>query len=285
MGAADGSVFSRHQARIGDHTIPYLRGGRGEPLLYLHGLGGAGKWESYHMAFGNDMLTYAPQLPGWQDFTPPAGIDGVAGYAALVLRFLDAIEVEQLTLVGHSIGGWIAQYLAADHPERVTRLVLVDSLGVEAPDAPAVDLDSLDEEAFAKAVFARLGLIATAQPYGFGAEFTNVRNGPEFERQWKGRELVMKLVDGRYADPELTVRLPKIPAETLLIWGEADGLSRLAHARQLQASIPHARLAVIQGAGHLPMVDKRETFHRLCHDFLVGTPEDLPGVLTPALER
>lgn len=285
MGAADASVFTRHIARIGEHAVPYLRGGRGAPLVYLHGLGGAGKWESYHMAFANDMLTYAPQLPGWQDFAPPAGIDDVAGYAALVAAFLDAIDVRQFTLVGHSLGGWIAQYVAADHSERVTRLVLVDSLGVEAPGVPAVDLGLLDEEAFAKAVFARLGLIATAQPYGFGAEFTNVRNGPEFERQWKGRELAVRLSNGRYSDPALTARLPSIAAETLLVWGEADGLAPLAHARHLQAAIPHARLAVVQGAGHLPMVEKRETFHRICHDFLVGTLTEIPGVLSPTLEH
>ncbi len=66
MGAADGSIFTRHSEKVGGYDIPYLKGGyEGEmdPVLYLHGLGGAGKWEAYHMALGTVTSTYAPQLP------------------------------------------------------------------------------------------------------------------------------------------------------------------------------------------------------------------------------
>src|SRR5262245_65880431 len=83
-------------------------------------------------------------------------------------------------------------YVATAHPDRVSRLILVDAMGLEIPSSPAPDLRTLDEESFARAVFGRLGLIATAQAYGFGAEWENVRRGPEFERQWKGRGLVAR---------------------------------------------------------------------------------------------
>ena len=99
--------------------------------------------------------------------------------------------------------------------------------GFGLPPAASPDLAGLDQESFATAVFAKLGLIATAQSYGFGAEWENVRNGPEFERQWKGRGLVAELVKEGYADQEMTAMLPVIEAETMLVWGRQDGLAPL----------------------------------------------------------
>jgi len=278
MGAADGAVFRRHLATVGGVDIQYLRGGRGQPLLYLHGMGGGGKWESYHMALGNDSLTHAPMLPGWREGEPPAGITSVRDYAALVVGLLDEIGLERVVLVGHSIGGWIAQYIAVEHPQRVSRLVLVDAMGVAEPEVPAADVGAMSKEEFATALFARLGLLSSAQQEGFGAVFTNLSSSPEFEREWKGREIVSRLVNRSYADAALTARLSEITAETLIIWGEADGVTPPAHARRLRSLIPRAQLVLVEGAGHLPMFEKRETLHRICRDFLVGVDETLAGV-------
>lgn len=278
MGAADAAIYSRQLARVSGYDIPYLRGGRGAPVVYLHGLGGAGKWESYHMAFASDAVVFVPQLPGWQEWAPVPGLNSLDDYAALVLSLIDELGVDQTTLVGHSVGGWIALKVAAANPERVRRLLVCDSLGLQTEDAPAVDLGALDEESFGKALLARLGLIASAQPYGFGAQFTNVRSSPDFERQWKGRGLVSALARGPCYDTGLAAALVSISAETLIVWGDSDGLAPLTHAKALQAAIPNSRLAVVEGAGHLPMVEKRETFHRICHDFLVRVEETIPGV-------
>ncbi len=74
MGAADGAIFTRHRVQVRGFDVSYLKGGHAgdtEPVLYLHGMGGAGRWEAYHMALGTVALTYAPQLPGWQEGQPP----------------------------------------------------------------------------------------------------------------------------------------------------------------------------------------------------------------------
>src|SRR6266850_2800850 len=217
MGAADGAIFTRHRVKVGGFDISYLHGGHDgamAPALSLHGMGGAGKWEAYHMALGTLTHTYVPQLPGWPEGRSPAGIASVGDYTALVLEFLDAVGIDRVILFGHSLGGWIALQVATMHSERVSRLILVDAMGVDLPSAPALDLHTLDEESFAKVVFGRLGLIATAQAYGFGADWENVRRGPEFERQWKGRGLVASLVQGPCADPALTRQVQTIGADT-----------------------------------------------------------------------
>jgi len=282
MGAADGAIFTRHRVRVGGFDVSYLQGGQAgdtEPVLYLHGMGGAGRWEAYHMALGTVARTYVPQLPGWQEGQPPPEIKAVQDYAALVVELLDTVGIDQGILMGHSIGGWIALYVATMYPERVSRLILVDPMGLDVPSAPSPNLQTIDEESFAKAVFGRLGLIATAQAYGFGAEWENVRRGPEFERQWKGRGLVASLVQGPCADTELTCKVQAISADTLLIWGRLDGIVPLPHGEALRAALPHSRLKVLERCGHLPMVEKPETFHRLLYDFLVGTEEELPDVV------
>ena len=153
-------------------------------------------------------------------------------------------------------------------------------MGVGADDAPSPDLEAMDEEAFATAVFGKLGLIATAQAYGFGAEWENVRKGPEFERQWRGRGLVVELAQGRCADPQLSVDVLSMTADTLLIWGRLDGIVPLGVGEALRAALKKSRLDVIDGAGHLPMVEKPETFNRIVRDFLVGREEGIPGVVT-----
>ena len=152
-------------------------------------------------------------------------------------------------------------------------------MGLEVSPVPPPDLRAMDEESFARAVFGRLRLIATAQAYGFGAEWENVRRGPEFERQWKGRGLVASLVQGPCADAELTRQVQTISAETLLIWGRLDGIVPLPHGETLRAALPHSRLKVLERCGHLPMAEKPETFHRLLYDFLVGVEEEIPDVV------
>jgi pimeloyl-ACP methyl ester carboxylesterase len=282
MGAADGSIFKRQAVSAGGFELSYLVGGDEDtmdPVLFLHGLGGAGKWEACHMALGTAALTYLPQLPGWREGQAPDSLPSVKDYARLTVDLMDALELERVTLVGHSIGGWIALWVAALEPTRVNRMILSDALGLDVPSAPAPSLADLDEESFAKAVFAKLGLIATAQPDGFGAEWENVRRGPEFERQWKGRGLVAGLTESGSADAELTGMLPSIQADTLLVWGRQDGLSPLEHGEALRAALPNSRLDLIDGCGHLPMAEKPETFNRMVRDFLLGVVEEIPDVV------
>ena len=283
MGAADGSIFSRGSLTVGGHQVYYLKGGREgnmEPLVYLHGLGGGGKWESFHMALGTATVTYALHLPGFQDGEPPEGITSARDYADLVTAFMDAEGLDKVTLMGHSFGGWVALDLAVREPGRIARLALVDAMGVDVPDASSSGLESLDEDAFVAAVFAKVGMVARPQVSGFGATWENVRSGPEFQRQWKGRNLMVSLTGGRCYDPALGGEAAGITVDTLLIWGRLDGIVPPAHGEFLRRAISNSSLHVIDGAGHLPMSEKPETFNRIVRDFLLGIKEDIPDVVT-----
>lgn len=271
MGAGYASQFTRNTATVGELTISYLKGGRGRPLLYLHGLGGWGRWESYHLAMGITNLVYAPQLPGWPDGQIPSNVTSVRDYAGIMRQFLDAVEVNTVDLVGHSFGGWIALSLAVEHPQRVAKLVLVDAMGLDVPAAPAANLEAMNEEAFLRAAFAQTGEVVIRGDFGGVVE--DVRQGQEFQKQWKSREIIARLVRGQYADPELTQKVNTLTTETLIVWGREDGVVPWRHGEVLAAAMPHARLAVIADAGHTPMREKRETVQRLVHNFLIGQEE------------
>jgi pimeloyl-ACP methyl ester carboxylesterase len=273
MGAGDGAIYSRHVARVGDFQVPYLRGGnianRATALVYLHGFGGGGKWLSYHMALANDTATYAPLLPGWNEGTAPQGLASIRDYAQLVVRYMDEIGLGEAILMGHSVGGWIALQVASAFPQRVSRLIVADVPGVAPDGAQLPDYDALDEEGFGKLVFARL-MVSTPHAYGFGSVFTDLRNTPEFQSQWKGFQLVRNLVQGEWTDTTLRQALPAIRQASLLLWGQLDGLVPVTVGEALQHALPVSKLEQIDGAGHLPMTEKPETFHRMCHDFLVN---------------
>ena len=283
MGAADGSIFTRRTVVIDGINVPCLEGGTArevEPVLYLHGLGGGGKWESFHMAMATVTQTTAPNLPGWSGPGPVESLKSPSDYAALCTKLLDALELPRVVLVGHSIGATIAAQMAVAAPERLSRLVLIDPLGLEVPQAPGTDLATLDEEAFGTAVFAKLGLTARAQAYGFGAEWENVRSGPEFERQWKGRSLVVEHLGGALPDAALTERLKQLDLPVLLVWGQEDGIVPVRQGEVLRAALPYARIEVVEKAAHLPMTERAETTNRVIRDFLVGVNDPIEGVVS-----
>ena len=280
MGAADGAVYGRHSAQVDGVEVSYFRGGRLErhaPVVYLHGMGPAGRWDSFHMAMGTVTDVWAPQLPGWAEGEPPRGVAVIGDYARLARGLLDGVGVGEATLVGHCVGGWLALTLAAAQPERFRRLALIDPLGLSWEDAPAVDLAGLDDEAFATGMFARLGMVATADRTGFGTEWQNVRQGPEFLRQSKGRETLAKLTSG-IGDAELTTVAEGLTADTLLVWGAVDGIAPVSQGERLRGRMANARLAVVDGAGHLPMAERPETMNRLLRDFIIGLDETVPNV-------
>ena len=273
MGAGYGSQFSRNSVKVGELTVQYLKGGQGKPLLYLHGIGGWGRWETYHLGMGVTNEVYAPQLPGWQMGKIPPSVTSVRDYAEIMLQFLDLLEIESVDLVAHSIGGWVALYMALEHPERISRLVLVDPLGLDVPAHPAANFAQMDEDSFLTAAFAKTGVVLIAGD--FGGQLEDVRTGPEFKRQWKGRGLVAQLTNGQGVDPDLTHKLKSVSIPTLIVWGHEDGLVPWQQGEVLANTIPHAKFATIADASHSPMRDKRETFQHLVHSFLIGEEEDV----------
>ncbi|QLC25858.1 alpha/beta hydrolase [Parasphingopyxis algicola] len=169
-------------------------------------------------------------------------------------RLLDALGIERATLGGNSFGGLVAWRFAAAHPERVERLILVDSgaysiYGVTENPVPVPD--------------AMRGYLLAAPLAGVQASATQIYADPSrlpegrieqiqqmMARPGNGEAFVGHLEEFVLPDPEAD--LARVAAPTLILWGEEDRVIPLDHARRIEAAIPDARLITYPGVGHAP---------------------------------
>lgn len=240
------------QAHAG--AVPASRG----PVLLLHGQpGGARDWERVIAALGPGTGAIAINRPGWDGASEPMDLPG---NAAAVLRSLDARGIDRATIVGHSLGGAIAAWLASHHPDRVRALVLV------SPAANRDSLNALDRLLAAPvagylttvAVLAGAGLALTASPLrrlaagglSIDEHYLKAAGRRLLEpASWRAhvaeqRALIKDL-------PALEQHLQRISAPTTILVGADDRIVPVASARRLATQIPGAGLELVHGAGHL----------------------------------
>jgi pimeloyl-ACP methyl ester carboxylesterase len=227
-------------------------------VLLLHGQpGNARDWDRVRAAIGDRARVIANDRPGWDGRSQPRDL---AGNAAAAVAELDADRIDRATVVGHSLGGAIAAWLAAQYPERVAALVLT------APSANRASLNPLDQMLAAPLVGAVLGAaglagigVALATPplrrriseqlevdAGYLLASAETLLNPAAWRVFaiEQRMLIREL-------PALEARLSQISAPTTVVIGAADRIVAPASARSLAARIPAARLTVLERATHL----------------------------------
>ncbi|HEY0143972.1 MAG TPA: alpha/beta fold hydrolase, partial [Thermoanaerobaculia bacterium] len=121
--------------QLGAHRIAYIAGGEGPPLVLVHGVAMRGDdWAPLLRALKREHRVYALDLLGYGNSDKPEGADySIAQQTEIVRQFLDAKQIASADVIGVSMGGWIAAKLAAEHPRRVKRLVLVSSAGFAYP--------------------------------------------------------------------------------------------------------------------------------------------------------
>lgn len=210
---------------------------------------------------------FALDLPGFggsRDVPPVGEAYSIAGHAAAVAGFLAAHDLREVILVGSSMGGIVCQYVAAHLPERLSRLVLV-STGPNVPD-PAGALAAADVEA--SAVWDRAAATdyvshffvrppANLEPYIDAA----------LQASLGGR------VDTRRSSALTDMRpdLPRIGVPTLIVQGALDAGRTPAVGAEMARLIPNARLEVIEGVGHTPMLEDPTAWRRIFHAFLAAS--------------
>jgi pimeloyl-ACP methyl ester carboxylesterase len=229
-----------------------------DPVLLLHGQpGGARDWERVIAALHPGTSAIAINRPGWDGVSEAMDLPG---NAAAALRSLDARGIERATIVGHSLGGAIAAWLAALHPDRVRALVMA------SPAANRDSLSALDRLLAAPvagylttvAALAGVGVALTASPLrrlaagtlSIDEQYLKAAGRRLLEpASWRAhvaeqRALIKDL-------PALELQLPRISAPTMILVGAGDRIVTVASARRLATQIPGAQLELVRGAGHL----------------------------------
>jgi abhydrolase domain-containing protein 6 len=218
----------------------YCGGRRGTPVILIHGLGNSAEvWAGLMPLLSREFLVYAPDMPGFGK-TPlaPEGMN-VATHVLYLKRFLDALGYPRVTLVGNSLGGWIATRFAIEHPERVERLYLLNSAGLRRE---PVRLPGGRTREAAKQVMDQI--------WGFPIHV------PAFILDAVVRNSQTPAYAGflQHYDPteELDGRLDQVRVPTTILWGEQDRLLPLACAGDLHRGISGSELIYLPRIGHMP---------------------------------
>lgn len=236
------------------------------PLLLLHPLGAdGGFWSACDNLLGRPVL--APDLPGHGAAPLPDAGAGVAGLTDAVVAGLDAADVEAVIPVGISLGGLVAQDLAARHPGRVRGLVLVDTVAVypeplrstwpqRAATARAGGLEDLADAM--ESMWFGLGFRERHPAVVAQARHRFVTTDPE------GYARTCEVLHGADTSGYLTT----IGVPTLVVCGDADAPAFIAAAPALTAAVPDAQLHWLRGAQHASVVEQPQAFAALVRDFL-----------------
>ena len=234
---------------VGDYRVHYyaLGPGDGPVAVLVHGLGGRSEdWEKLAPYLAKaGYRVYLPDLPGFGESDKPADFSySIRDEAKVVAGFFDALGLKQVDLAGWSMGGWIVQLVAAEHPDRVRRLILFDSAGLYVkpdwdiklftPISPA-ELDKFD------------ALLMPHPPRLPGFVTTDILRSSR-EHAWIIHRALDSMMTGRDTTDSL---LPSLKMPVLIVWGDVDRITPLSEGEKMHQLIPQSQMEVIPGCGHL----------------------------------
>jgi pimeloyl-ACP methyl ester carboxylesterase len=258
-------------ATVLGRRLRYVDYGDGPPLLLVHGLGGCWQWWLENIeALGVDNRVIAVDLPGFgaSEPLPPPG--EMATHAEALVALLDALGVEQVVLCAHSMGGLIALRLAADHTARLRGLVLVCAGGILLDARRLALVTSAFRASYA--LLARPGVLRAfalrprLRRLLFGAALGDPGAlAPELAARIVPMLAAPGFMDALRSGVRVAndVRAEEIDVPALLIWGDLDPILPVAGARELAERMPNARLEVMAGTGHGPMLERPGEFSEL----------------------
>ena len=246
------SGASSRSVQVAGHRVHYMvEGPAGGPVVVLvHGLGGrAEDWRNLAPYLAQaGFRVYMPDLPGYGRSEQPADFSySVPDEAEAVVGFFDALGLKQVDLGGWSMGGAIVQHLAFRHPERVRRLILFNSVGINekptwdtrlfTPATPA-DLEQLD---------------ALLMPNPPPVPRFVARDILRISRQnaWVIHRAMATMLTGRDATDAL---LPQLKMPVLIVWGGEDRITPLSLGEKMHQLAPQSQLEIISGCGHMAPV-------------------------------
>jgi pimeloyl-ACP methyl ester carboxylesterase len=205
----------------------------------------------------------ALDLPGFGESEPPGQAWDVESYARFMIHFLDELGVDRANLVGHSHGGRVSIAVAADEPERVGRLVLVDSAGIPPKRGWRYRR---------RVAVAKLGRLIATVGGAPGRRLQERMRARVASRDYLEASEAMRGTFRAVIAADLSDRLPRIAAPTLLVWGDQDDDTPLWMAHRMEELIPDAGLVVLEGAGHYSYADAPGPFRAVARQFLLEQP-------------
>src|SRR5438477_2543535 len=249
--ARPAATTSTQNVRTDEHgtvAVTFSERGEGRPFLLLHGGGGPLTVAGFAdlLAAERPARVITPTHPGFAGTPRPDSLTSVSGLAAVYAARLAELGIAGVTVVGNSIGGWIAAEMALLDATRISNLVLVDAVGIEVPGHPVVDFFSLNPRQVAE--------LSYHDPDRFGIDPTKLP--AEAQRAMAGNRATLAIYAGTsMGDSGLAERLVNVATPTLVLWGDSDRIADADYGRAYAEAIPGAQFQLLPKTGHLPQIE------------------------------
>jgi len=263
---------------VAGSRVNYIEMGDGPALVFVHGLSGCWQnWLENIPHFARSHRVIAVDLPGFGESDLPLEDITIPGYGRFVDAFLAEIGVERASIVGNSMGGFIAAEVAVSHPRRVAKLALVSAAGVltvrPAELTVAKQLSRMFQLASAGVIARRQSIVRRRRMRKL--ILAGIVRHPELLQP----ELVYEIASGAgkpgfldafkaILDYDFSERLPEVECPTLIVWGRNDRIVPVGGAYRYEQLIPNSRRVIVEDTGHVPMIERPALFNRLLDDFL-----------------
>lgn len=255
--------------------LRYVRAGTGPAIVLLHGFASSiVTWRDVMPALARDHDVIALDFPGFGGSAIREGLPP-SKYPGLVVGFMEGLGLPRASLAGNSLGGGVAVVVAARHPQRVDRLVLIDSVGYNLASA---DRPWLLRVAGQKPVARLVEALPLRRPLVTLALHQIFHDDRLVTRERIDEYVAPLLRPGAVAaaqallasgdDLGLPGLVAQVRAPTLVVWGREDTWVPVAQADRFVAAIPGSRKVVIEGCGHMPQEERPEEVARLLEEFL-----------------
>jgi pimeloyl-ACP methyl ester carboxylesterase len=252
------SVASSSEAQsvvVNGTRIDLIERGAGRPLLFLHAENGIEPAAAAIAELAKSARVIAPTHPGYGRSELPKGMRSVDDLSYFYLDFLDQLDLRDLTVVGVSLGAWIAAEIAVKTTARLSRLVMANAVGVKVGERETrdiADIFALTEPEYLD--------IAYCDP-NVGRRDYKALPDAEVLAAARAREATARIAWNPYFhDPRLKSRLHRIQIPTLFLWGTHDRMLSEAYGRAYCAMIAGARFEPIDRAGHFPDHEQPKVF-------------------------
>ncbi|CAM5252724.1 alpha/beta fold hydrolase [Rhodanobacter lindaniclasticus] len=266
-----------HTVQAGDTRWSYYEGGEGPTIVLLHGFSGDKEvWLPLAGLLTAHFHLVIPDLPGWGASSRLAqGNYDIDAQAARLDAFVQALRLPRFTLVGHGTGAAIAAAYAADHPEHVAGLALLDAFGLKAREngfarqLRAGDNPYLFDD---RAGYARLAALQFEQPPDQPGRFVDVR----VKRNQRDRAFIQRTFQALHTPSQILSvqqRLGRLTMPVLGVWCHDDKISDLSALDSLRNGLTAASAistSTINGCGHMPMLEKPETTAQILTGFALS---------------
>ncbi|MDA0368372.1 MAG: alpha/beta hydrolase [Proteobacteria bacterium] len=247
--------FTKETVNLLGGNVVYQRGGAGESILYLHGAGVVSQAVPFMKHLGAHFDVIVPQHPGMGESDAPTWLNNMHDMALFYHDFIDRLGLEDIHLIGTSIGGWLAATVAYLNPAPFKSVTLACAAGLNNPDIPKPPIYGMTAAETLRFVIHDQELaesMVAKMPPGVDEMPNTVKS-----------KATTKIMAGETRhDPSMPTWLHRLKMPVHIIWGKQDKLSPVQYAAEYKKLLPHAKVTLYDNCGHLPYTEHPEQYAR-----------------------